>query len=73
MSDPDDAIEQRVIELETRLAEFEAMADELSAVVADQGRAIDRLEALLRAATDRLEEMSEGLSDPADDRPPPHY
>jgi SlyX protein len=73
MTEPTDAMAERVADLETRLAHFEAMADELSSVVAEQGRLIDRLTARLQAATERLEEMAASLPEAADDRPPPHY
>ncbi len=71
--DPAKDHDERLTELETRLAHFEAMADELSSVVAAQGREIDRLSELLKAATERLEDMAASLPDAADDRPPPHY
>jgi len=66
-------MEERLTELEMRLAHFEAMADELSSVVAEQDRRIDRLEARLRAAGEQLEEMAANLPGPPDDKPPPHY
>jgi SlyX protein len=73
MTKPADRMAERVTELETRLAHFEATADELSSVVAEQGRLIDRLGARLRAATDRMAAMAASLPEPADDKPPPHY
>ena len=73
MTEPTDTMEARVIELEGRLAHFEAMADELSSVVADQARAIDRLTVQLQAALGRLEEIAAKTPEPGDDQPPPHY
>ena len=66
-------LESRVIELERRLALFEAMADELSSVVADQGQTIDRLSAELKAVLGRIEDMAADMPGPGEDRPPPHY
>lgn len=64
----------RVIELETRLTHQERMADELSSVVAEQGRLVDRLTARLRLLTDRLADYESGWRpSPQDDKPPPHY
>jgi SlyX protein len=73
VTDAPESLEARLTELEVRLAHFEAMVDELSTVVADQQRDIDRLMSRLQAASDRLEEMAASLPQPPDDQPPPHY
>lgn len=69
-----DALEARVVELEIRLAHFERMAEDLSTVIAGQGRAIDLMSHQLRRLTERLREAETGWErSPQDDRPPPHY
>jgi SlyX protein len=70
---PDD-MQQRLIALETRLAHYERMAEEMSDVMADQQRTIDLLTAQLRRLTERMRDMAAGWSpSPQDDKPPPHY
>lgn len=69
----DDA-EARLIDLESRLAHHERMAEELSAVVYEQGRTIALLTAQLRRLRDRIEVVEAGdIRSPQDDKPPPHY
>ncbi len=71
MTDP---VESRLIELETRLAHHERLAEDLSAVMAGQGQVIDRLAAQVRRLAERLAELDAGWSrPPQDDKPPPHY
>lgn len=69
------SLEQRVIELETRLAHHERMAEEMSAVLFEQGRAIDLMTAQLRRLRERIGELEAAVpgGSPADERPPPHY
>jgi SlyX protein len=70
----DKAVERRLIDLETRLAHHERMAEELSAVVFEQGRAIDLLTAQVRRLKERIGMLEAGSErSPQDDRPPPHY
>ncbi|MDH3738329.1 MAG: SlyX family protein [Alphaproteobacteria bacterium] len=65
---------ERLIELETRLAHHERMTEELSALLNEQGRAVDRLALQLRRLTERVAEYDSGGSPtPPDDQPPPHY
>lgn len=69
-----DSLEARVVELESRLAHHERMAEELSSVIADQGRIIDMLALRLKRLTDRVREAEAGWDrSPQDDKPPPHY
>lgn len=71
MTDP---VESRLIELETRLAHYERLAEDLSAVMAEQGRIIDRMAAQVRRLSERLAELEAGWPrSPQDDKPPPHY
>ncbi|HYC03695.1 MAG TPA: SlyX family protein [Azospirillaceae bacterium] len=68
------ALERRIVELETRNAHLERQAEELSAELLRQGRAIDALTLRLHRLSDRLGDLEGGWSpSPADERPPPHY
>lgn len=68
------SLEQRLIELEGRLAHHERMAEEMSSVLFEQGRTIDILTVQVRRLTERLRTVEEGWDrSPQDDRPPPHY
>jgi SlyX protein len=71
----DNALENRLIALETRLAHHERMTDEMSDVLADQQRIIDLLTAQLRRLRDRMQDVETGSFErsPQDDKPPPHY
>lgn len=70
----DEAVEDRLIALEIRLAHFECMVEDMSDVMAEQANTIDTLTAQLRRLRDRMEEMrQDGGASPQDERPPPHY
>ncbi|HYD68935.1 SlyX family protein [Azospirillum sp.] len=70
----DPSLECRLIDLETRLAHHERMAEELSTVMFEQGRTIDLLTAQVRRLRERLADLEAGVErSPQDDRPPPHY
>ena len=64
---------RRITELEIRLTHQERAIEDLSDMVAAQGRMIDHLTARLRLLTDRLREAESFRPSPADERPPPHY
>ena len=67
---PDD----RLTELESRLAHHERAADEISDVLAEQARALDALSQRLQRLTDRVTALEAGWGvTPPDDQPPPHY
>lgn len=69
-----DALEQRLADLEARIAHHERMAEDLSDVLVAQQRTIDQLQARLRHLAERQADMEAGWDrSPADDRPPPHY
>lgn len=69
-----EALERRLIDLESRLAHHERAAEDISAVLADQGRIIDVLTLQVRRLTERLREVESGWErSPQDDKPPPHY
>ncbi len=69
----DEDLEMRLIDLESRLAHQERMAEDLSAVMAEQGRLLDALTAQLRRMTDRLQDLEDDRYRAPDDKPPPHY
>lgn len=70
----DEMLERRLIELESRVAHHERMAEDLSSVIADQGRTIDVLNERVRRLIGRLRELEAGWErSPQDDKPPPHY
>jgi SlyX protein len=65
-------MEDRVIALETRLAHFERVAEELSDIVLEQGKNIDLLKLQLQRLQEKLADLAWEKA-PADERPPPHY
>ena len=68
------ALEQRLTDLESRLAHHERMAEEMSQVIFLQGQMIDRLTTQLRRVREQVAEAEfSGGRSPQDDRPPPHY
>lgn len=70
----DASAERRLTDLESRIAHHERMAEELSSVMFEQGKAIDRLTAQLRRLRDRVAELESGQPRaPQDEPPPPHY
>lgn len=72
MTDP--ALEARIVELESRLAHFERMAEDLSAVIAEQGKTLDLVTTQFRRLVSHVREMESGTSrSPQDEPPPPHY
>ena len=68
-----DNLERRLIEVEQRLSFSERVAEDLSNVVAEQGRMIDALDRRLSELRKRLEDSAAWQPSPQDDRPPPHY
>ncbi len=76
-SDPnpqDQVLEQRLIELETRLAFQEHALGELSEALADARAEGNRTAELLRSMlTDLRKVRTELYADAADEPPPPHY
>ena len=65
-------LERRVIELETRYTEQQALLEDLSEVLVRQQRTIDLLEAELALLKKRTE-SEPGLVDAKLDEKPPHY
>jgi SlyX protein len=68
------ALEQRLIELETRLTFQEQALAELSEALADARAESARNNSLLRSLIEDLGKLRASLfADPADEPPPPHY
>ncbi len=67
-------LERRLVELETRLAFQEQALAELSDALAASRIETQRYADLLRRALEDLRlSRGDGLADPADEPPPPHY
>lgn len=67
-------LELRLAEMETRLAHFERLSDDLSDIVARQGKEIDRLKQQVGALSSRVLDLQQDWRPgAADDKPPPHY
>lgn len=67
-------MEQRFIELETRLAFQETTIQELNQIVTAQQEKIDILQAAIQELHQRMQSMSEEtVRDPGSEPPPPHY
>ena len=65
-------MEERIIELELRFTEQQALLGELSDVLYAQGKALERLEAEVTALREKLA-AEPGLVDATDVERPPHY
>ncbi len=69
-----DDIEDRLREVESRLAHYERMSEDLSAVVAEQAETIRGLQRRLAALTGKILDMQHAQDPaPSDLKPPPHY
>lgn len=68
-----ESLERRLVEIEQRLSYSERAAEDLSNVVAAQGRTIDTLERKVSELRRRLEETAAWQPSPQDEQPPPHY
>jgi len=67
-------IEERLIELETRMAYQERMIEELNQALTGQQRQLDQLEARLARIELHMREQAEGfIARASEDVPPPHY
>ena len=66
--------ENRLIDIETKLAHQESVVDELNRVLTDQQSRISQLEDVCRRLLERLRSLDEGgTSGAVDDERPPHY
>lgn len=66
--------DQRLIDIEMKLAYQERMITELNAVICEQQKTMDELQKTTRVMIDRMVELSENLSQPiGGNEKPPHY
>jgi SlyX protein len=66
--------EERLIELEIKLAYQEDLLQELNSIVVVQQKQMGRLEETLRVLYERLKSLSATTElDQSDNQPPPHY
>jgi len=66
--------EQRLVDLEMRLAYQEAALDTLSSEIARQSRLIDQMQLTLKRIAERMPSASEGAARGSlQDEMPPHY
>jgi SlyX protein len=67
-------MDERLIEIETKLAYQEHTISELNDVIYRQQQQIDQLERICKALTDRMQDMAEtSTSDKGGYEKPPHY
>ncbi len=67
-------MENRLIELETKISYQDHIIDELNDVVTRQQQQIDRLEKAMKSLNEHLKQAgSSGLARPDEEVPPPHY
>ena len=64
--------EDRLIDIETKMAHQEQLLSELNDALTDQQAQISRLESLCQSLIDRLKSLGEHV-DPSGDERPPHY
>ena len=72
MTDSNPSLEERVDELEIRLAHQDRLIEELNEVITRQQDRMDRLVRDLRRITEALHGIS-GPTEGGEDAPPPHY
>lgn len=66
--------EERLVDIETKLAHQEQLVLELNDVVAEQQQKIMKLEELFASLVERFRSMGDGTSvEGGQDEPPPHY
>ena len=66
--------EERLIDIETKLAHQEHLLAELNEALSDQQVQIGRLERLCQSLIDRVKSLAEGTeAGPPSDERPPHY
>ena len=66
-------LEERVTELESRLAFQDDTIQALNDVLVEQQRVVERLQLQMAALLKRQEEMAGQLGSFEEDAPPPHY
>jgi SlyX protein len=73
MHGDNDALDARLVELETRMAFLEATLGEMSDALAAARIENERSADLFRRVIAELKQRSPQMADPADEPPPPHY
>jgi SlyX protein len=72
--EPSTQLEQRIVELETRLAfQEQALAELGDALAASRLEAAENAEVLRRTLEAMKQSRGDFYADPADEPPPPHY
>lgn len=67
-------MEESIISLETRFAFLEETVNEMSKVVYDQQKQIDRMTLTILTLEEKLKDLSpSNIMDSKDETPPPHY
>jgi len=66
-------MENRLIELETKISYQEHLLQELNDVIASQQQQIDRLEKEMKRMREHLKGSDSQLARPEEEAPPPHY
>ena len=66
-------LEQRIADLETRLAFQDDTIQALNDVLVAQQATVERLQAQLKLLAKRLEDMQGGMEMEGEEAPPPHY
>jgi SlyX protein len=64
--------EDRLIDIETKVAHQEQLLSDLNEALSDQQAQIGRLESLCKSLIDRLKSLGDGADQSSDERPP-HY
>ncbi|HXH71331.1 MAG TPA: SlyX family protein [Mariprofundaceae bacterium] len=66
-------MEDRLIELETKISYQEHLLQELNDVIASQQQQLDRLEKEMKRVREHLKGTGSQLARPEEEAPPPHY
>lgn len=66
-------MENRLIELEKRVAFLEHLIEELNEALVDQGRLVTALQTRLNAVSEQVKAAGGIVKDLKDETPPPHY
>jgi SlyX protein len=65
--------EERLVDIEVKLAHQDQLLNDLDKIVTDQQAKIMQLEELVTTLIDRVRAVGEGASDVQQDETPPHY
>lgn len=74
MADPQEALHERIDNLEMRVTHQDEVIDALNRTVIEQWAKLDKALARIKRLEDRLREIQvSAVRDAADEPPPPHY